>query len=239
MNSRTILSVPTLKKETMKVPHNIDYPNLTEDLLTWTLGAKSNNLPSIILNNSNQFICYRNYAGRIGLLNKTSQGEIVPSKILLQIKEYLRKNPQKFPSLLLNLFLSEIPQFLIINLFLSLQRAELIVHNNDYIFQLQSNNKILSIKPSLIINNGLELLNIRKHQNHTIDYIRYLIHWSERLGLVRHNDSNVEPSGNLTAILRETQKQLFNQNGLNTINRLEQLKRDLLRMVVILKNTNI
>ena len=184
----------------MKPPSLRKYPELVRDVLTWALSIQDEIPPKGVASYKNSFfICRNKEGGRIGLLER-KRHKWIPSKLLEEITEVLKNRRAELGRATLSLFLTQIPQFFLLNFFHSLGFSSISSNEDTPIFEIDIGQDAGVIRPEMVISTGLNSLSIRSTHK-TIDYVPLLIKWSVDLELMRLKNGIYLPSNDAFQII--------------------------------------
>lgn len=183
-------------QRTIRPPPIDNYPDIITKVLSWKAFHNSSQIPEEIQSNV-KFVSTTQgkVGGRIGLFNRYMK----PSPLLANIAAYLKANTNAIRRASLSLFLSQIPQFLILNLFSSLGGISIVNENGNLSFKINVRSDVGRVAPERVIRTGLKILNI--HIRHKLDYIPILVGWSSQLQLLVRSDGGYKSARDLYQII--------------------------------------
>ena len=229
------LPIPKRCNRVLSIPRNPEYPYLVEKMLTWSVKHPEKAIPSEF--HITDLTRFSNFGGRVGLLEKKGRDRIGPTELLQNTSRYLKKELTMLSSTLAALFLSEIPQLLVVNMFVSLERTTIQCEERNCTISVMSHGRKIPIDPSAILRSGLASIKIEPYKKHALDYFSLLIHWSLSLGLMkRTNDGIVLSTDDFYSLLITKGNERSIKSPDILVARVEMLKRDLLKTVLILTN---
>ncbi|MHA1170178.1 MAG: hypothetical protein ACTSRU_20310 [Candidatus Hodarchaeales archaeon] len=210
----------------VKPPNVQDYPKLTSDLLGWGVSNEDKLTNELWTQRSHFMATGSKKGGRVGLLKAVGERD-KPNRFFQSIIENLDSTVMAVKRATLSLFLTQIPQFTILNLFNTLGHTTLeVVNKHEIKFKLNSTSN--SIEGSHLIQTGMKILGIGMKGK--VDYTPVLVKWSQDLELM--NTSYTASRNAYPIILNRSGKFLHNLDDGEDI--FQYLKRGLEKLV---KNT--